>query len=105
MIEQFLSDYQSQIEALQWWHVALGYLFVSFVDSLVDNRLNAMKEKAIAEVEREQSKISDAISWKLLYLLLDTIDYSWPVVGGYSERSAYRDAILMANKYRRASYE
>lgn len=105
MIEQFLSDYQSQIEALQWWHVASGYLFACFVDSLVDSRLNAMKEKAIAEVEREQSKIADAISWKLLYLLLYTMDYSWPVVGGYSERLAYRDAILMANKYRRASYE
>lgn len=105
MIEQFLSDYQSQIEALQWWHVALGYLFVSFVDSLVDNRLNAMKEKAIAEVEREQSKISDAISWDLLCLLLDTMDYSWPVVGGNSERAVYRASIRLANRYRRACYE
>lgn len=105
MIEHFLSDYQSQIEALQWWHVVLGYLFVSVVNSIVDNRLSAMKEIAIAEAEREQSKISDAISLTLLNVLLDTMDYSWPTVGAWWEKAEYRRSLAMANKYRKSCYE
>ncbi|ENI4487187.1 hypothetical protein ABXZ88_003058 [Vibrio fluvialis] len=94
MIEQFLSDYQSQIEALQWWHIVLGYLFVSVVDSIVDSRLNAMKEKAIAEVEREQSKISDDISGRMLFVLISIAECTWP---SHSEMDTYIDSLSEAH--------
>ncbi|EKO3434958.1 hypothetical protein NTH51_002239 [Vibrio fluvialis] len=103
MIEQFPSDYQSQIEALQWWHVALGYLFVSVVDSLVDSRLNAMKEKAVAEAEREQSEISDEISGRMLFVLIKTAEYTWPDYDEFGYRFAYLNSLSVAHMDKRSA--
>lgn len=103
MIEQLLSDYQSQVEALQWWHVVLGYLFVSVVDSFVDSRLNAMKENAIAEAEREQSEISDEISGRMLFVLTKTAEYTWPDYDEFGDRFAYLNSLSVAHMDKRST--